>query len=61
MAKMCFPNVVKYNDKVYSAHVPFTVKEADVEELSRKGGWLVDGPKKFNPLADTITTKVDKK
>jgi hypothetical protein len=59
MAKMSFPNVVKYNGVCYNARVPFTVKESDVDELRKKGGWVIEEPKATKPLANTAT-KVSK-
>lgn len=44
MAKMSFPNTVKYCGIVYKARQPFEVAEHDVEELQRKGGWLLEEP-----------------
>lgn len=41
MVKMCFPNTVNYNGTVYSSRQPFDVKDADVEELRKKGGWVI--------------------
>ena len=60
MAKMCFPNVVKYNDKVFNARVPFNVKESDVDELRSKGGWLVQEPKPTKQVETTKTVETPK-
>lgn len=60
MAKMSFPNVVKYNGVCYNARVPFNVKESDVEELRRKGGWVIEEPKTTKPLVSTATKVIKK-
>lgn len=41
MAKMSFPNPVKYNGVNYKARETFEVKASDVAELKKKGGWLI--------------------
>ena len=45
MARMSFPTAVKYNGVNYNAREPFTVKDSDVEELRKKGGWVLESKK----------------
>jgi hypothetical protein len=45
MAKMSFPNTVNYNGTIYPARSVFTVNDADVEELRKNGGWVVEKSK----------------
>lgn len=53
MAKMSFPNTVNYSGKVYPARTVFTVKDSDVDELRRAGGWVVETKTKQTPKNGT--------
>lgn len=49
MVKMHFPTAVKYNGKDVKAFESFVVKDADIAELTSKGGIIestIDSPKR---------------
>lgn len=58
MAKMSFPTTVNYNGIIYPATAVFTVKESDVQELRKKGGWVIQSE---TPKTTKSTQKVETK
>lgn len=60
MAKICFPNPVKYNGVNHNAYEVFEVKASDVPELKKKGGWSVEEAEKTE-TAEKATKKTASK
>lgn len=48
MAKMYFAKTVRYEGSEYPPNTVFEVKDADVDDLKKAGGWIIEGPKVDN-------------
>lgn len=46
MAKMYFGKTVRYEGMEYPPNTTFEVKDNDVDDLKKAGGWLVEEPNK---------------
>lgn len=46
MAKMYFAKTVKYEGVTYPPNTTFEVKDEDVNDLKKVGGWVKEEPKK---------------
>ncbi|MFA5638821.1 MAG: hypothetical protein WC961_08075 [Anaerovoracaceae bacterium] len=45
MAKMYFAKTVRYEGSEYPPNTAFEVKDADVDDLKKAGGWIIEKPK----------------
>lgn len=52
MAKMLFNKVVKYGGTRYPQNTAIEVKDEDVDELKKAGGWVVGGAAKTKAEAE---------
>lgn len=48
MAKMYFGKTVRYEGTEYPPNTTFEVKDTDVDDLKKSGGWLVEEPKEID-------------
>ena len=48
MAKMYFGKTVRYEGTEYPPNTTFEVKDTDVNDLKKSGGWLVGEPKEID-------------
>jgi len=48
MAKMYFAKTVRYEGSEYPPNTAFEVKDADVDDLKKAGGWIIEKPKVDN-------------
>lgn len=48
MAKMYFGKTVRYEGTEYPPNTTFEVKDTDVNDLKKSGGWLVEEPKEID-------------
>ena len=48
MAKMYFAKTVRYEGSEYPPNTTFEVKDADVDDLKKAGGWIIEKPKVDN-------------
>lgn len=45
MAKMYFAKTVRYEGSEYPPNTAFEVKDVDVDDLKKAGGWIIEEPK----------------
>lgn len=45
MAKMYFGKTVRYEGTEYPPNTTFEVKDTDVDDLKKAGGWIIEEPK----------------
>ena len=45
MAKMYFAKTVRYKGSEYPPNTAFEVKDVDVDDLKKAGGWIIEKPK----------------
>jgi len=45
MAKMYFAKTVRYEGSEYPPNTTFEVKDSDVDDLKKAGGWIIEKPK----------------
>ena len=48
MAKISFGKTVKYQGSIYPPNTVFEVRDADVDDLKKAGGWIIEEPKVDN-------------
>ena len=48
MAKMYFAKTVRYEGSEYPPNTAFEVKDVDVDDLKKAGGWIIEKPKVDN-------------
>lgn len=48
MAKMYFAKTVRYQGSEYPPNTAFEVKDVDVDDLKKAGGWIIEKPKVDN-------------
>lgn len=48
MTKMYFAKTVRYEGSEYPPNTVFEVKDADVDDLKKAGGWIIEEPKVDN-------------
>ena len=48
MAKMYFGKTVRYEGMEYPPNTTFEVKDSDVDDLKKAGGWIIEKPKVDN-------------
>ena len=48
MAKMYFAKTVRYEGSEYPPNTAFEVKDVDVDDLKKAGGWVIEEPKVDN-------------
>jgi hypothetical protein len=48
MAKMYFAKTVRYEGSEYPPNTTFEVKDNDVDDLKKAGGWIIEKPKVDN-------------
>ena len=48
MAKMYFAKTVRYEGSEYPPNTTFEVKDVDVDDLKKAGGWIIEKPKVDN-------------
>jgi hypothetical protein len=48
MAKMYFAKTVRYKGLEYPPNTAFEVRDADVDDLKKAGGWIIEKPKVDN-------------
>lgn len=60
MAKMVFAKTVRYLGSEYTPNTAFEVKDVDVEDLKKVGGWVIEEPKVSEPASEyNLTERVD--
>jgi len=48
MAKMYFAKTVRYEGSEYPPNTAFEVRDVDVDDLKKAGGWIIEEPKVDN-------------
>ena len=48
MAKMYFAKTVRYQGSEYPPNTAFEVRDVDVDDLKKAGGWIIEKPKVDN-------------
>jgi len=48
VAKMYFAKTVRYQGSEYPPNTAFEVKDVDVDDLKKAGGWIIEKPKVDN-------------
>ena len=48
MAKMYFAKTVRYEGSEYPPNTAFEVRDVDVDDLKKAGGWIIEKPKVDN-------------
>jgi hypothetical protein len=60
MAKMYFGKTVRYEGTEYPPNTTFEVKDTDVNDLKKSGGWLVEAPKEIDDDKEPENDKEEK-